>query len=81
MKLVFLSGETGLAIGSEVEVVDEVSSSHMLHNTAKEAQYLLLQTGAPPTLWQQRDSPRQHSQIVSLQTPPPVCISKYKLTL
>ncbi|XP_012686502.2 protein FAM234A [Clupea harengus] len=46
MKLVFLSGETGLAIGSEVEVVDEVSSSHMLHNTAKEAQYLLLQTGS-----------------------------------
>ncbi|XP_062382140.1 protein FAM234A [Sardina pilchardus] len=46
MKLVFLSGKTGLQLGSEVEVIAEDSSSHMLHKTAGEAQYLLLQTGS-----------------------------------
>ncbi|KAG5262359.1 hypothetical protein AALO_G00274320 [Alosa alosa] len=46
MKLVFLSGKTGLQLGSEVEVIAEVSSSHMLHKTAGEAQYLLLQTAS-----------------------------------
>ncbi|XP_063078013.1 protein FAM234A [Engraulis encrasicolus] len=46
MKLVFLSGKTGVTLGSEVEVCGEVSSSHMLHQTAKKAQYLLLQTGS-----------------------------------
>ncbi|KAL2078533.1 hypothetical protein ACEWY4_026218 [Coilia grayii] len=45
-QLVFLSGKTGVMLGSEVKVVGEVSSSHMLHETAKKAQYLLLQTGS-----------------------------------
>lgn len=47
-QLVFLSGKTGVLIGSKVVLNSTETANHLLHHSATGSQYVLLQTGLCP---------------------------------